>query len=395
MLVIKNARIFTMADRIIEKGYIIADDGKILKIDKHNEVLLDYIVSSRKEVEVFDADGMVVLPGFIDCHSHIGGMNFSEATAVDDLNEMTNNITASMEAIYGIDPDSQDFRYAYENGITTLGITPGSGNVICGLVFASKTYGDNIFEMTIKNPVALKVALGGNPKRTYGDRNQAPSSRMAIPSIILDLFNKAEKYLSHKEEAELGKKEMPKYDKDLEVIIPVLKKELPLKIHCTQFDMMTAIEVAKKLGFEFSLDHAWGASDYIEEIVESKCSIVFGPIGSIKSFGEGRIVDIESVVELDNRGVLTALTSDAPIISIDSLIHHAGEAVREGLEVERALRMITINAAKVLGIDNRVGSLEEGKDADILIFEGIPAYNTNAKLIKTIIDGKVVYSSNT
>ncbi len=393
MLIIKNAKIFTMADRVIEKGYIIVDNGKILKVDKYNEAMLDYIVSGRKEVEVLDADGMVVLPGFIDCHSHIGGMNFSESTSIDDLNEMTNNVTASMEAVYGIDPSSEDFRYAYENGITTLGITPGSGNVICGLVFASKTYGKDIFEMTIKNPVALKVALGGNPKRTYGDRNLSPSSRMAIPNIIVDFLNRAKEYLKDKEEATIKQKQIPKYDKELEAVIPLLEKEIPLKIHCTQFDMVTAIEVAKKFDLDFSLEHAWGASDYIEEIVESKGSIVFGPVGSMKSFGEARLIDIESVVELDNRGVLTALTADAPILSIDSLIHHAGEVVRSGLDVERALRMITINAAKILGIDRRVGSLEEGKDADILIFEGVPAYNTNAKLIKTIIDGKVIYSS--
>lgn len=394
MLVIKNATIYTMADKLIDKGYIMVEDDKIVKIGEYNEDELNSIISKYKELEIIDGRDLVVVPGFIDCHSHVGGMNFSQSTGIDDLNEMTNNVTADVEAIYGIDPNSQDFRYAYESGITTLGITPGSGNVICGLVFAAKTYGDNIFEMVIKNPVALKVSLGGNPKRTYGSRNSSPSSRMAIPAIIIDLFNRGKIYLREKEDASLGNGPMPKYDKDLEAIIPVIKKEIPLKIHCTQFDMMTAIEVAKKFDFEFSMEHAWGAMDYMEEIIESKCSIVFGPIGSMKGFGESRIVDIESVVELDERGVLTALTADAPIISIDSLIHHAGETVRSGLDVERALRMITINPAKILGVDHKVGSLEEGKDADILIFKGIPAYNTNAKLIKTIINGKIVYSSD-
>ena len=393
MLVIRNSKIYTMADRIIEKGYVVVKGKKIIKVGD-DEAYLESIISESRDIEIIDGDGLVLLPGFVDCHSHIGGMNFSESTSIDDLNEMTNSVTANMEAIYGVDPKSPDFKYSYENGITTLGITPGSGNVICGLVFATKTYGDNIFDMTIKNPVALKVALGGNPKRTYGDRNQTPSSRMAIPNIIIDSFNKAIKYLEEKEAAELGKGEMPKYNRDLEAIIPAIKKEIPLKIHCTQFDMMTAIEVAKKFNLEFSIDHAWGARDYIEELVESKCSIVFGPLGSIKSFGEARLIDIESVIELDNRGVLTAITTDAPILSIDSLVHHAGEAVRSGLDVERTLRMITINPAKILGIDDVVGSIEEGKDADLLLFKGIPTYNTNAKLINTIIDGKIVYSSN-
>lgn len=391
MLVIKNAKIYTMADKVISRGYIVIDNGKIAEIGEEDKDNLEDIIH-KKDIEVIDAKGNNVFPGFIDCHSHIGGMNFSQSTSIDDLNEMTNNVTPAVEAIYGTDPASQDFRYAYENGITSVGITPGSGNVICGLVFATKTYGKNIFDMTIKNPVALKVAFGGNPKRTYGDRKQAPSTRMSIPSIITDLFEKTKKYMEDKENAEKNREEMPKYNQDLEAIIPVLKKELPLKIHCTQFDMMTAIEIAKKYDLEFSLDHAWGACDYIYELVESGCSIVFGPMGSIKSFGEARIIDIESVVELDKRNVLTAITVDAPILSIDSLLHHVGEAVRSGLEVDRALRMITINPAKILNIDNRVGSLEVGKDADIVIFEGMPAYNTDARLIKTIINGKVVFS---
>ena len=394
MLIIRNAKIYTMAERIIENGYIVAEEGKIIKIGNEEENAIDQFLDNNKSAEIIDAKGLIVLPGFVDCHSHIGGMNFSEATSIDDLNEMTAPITADVEAIYGTDPNSQDFMYAYKTGITTVGITPGSGNVICGLVFAAKTYGKNIFEMSVKNPVALKVAFGGNPKRTYGDRNQSPSSRMAIPSIIMDLFDRTIDYMDKKEKAAIGKGEMPKFDKELETIIPVMKKELPLKMHCTQFDMMAAIEVANKYGLEFSLDHAWGAVDYMDEIVASGASIVFGPLGSIKGYGEGRIVDIESVVDLDRRGVLTAITTDAPIIGIDSLLHHAGEAVRSGLEVEKALQMITINPARIMGIDNRLGSLEEGKDADIVLFKGLPTYNTNAKLMKTIINGKVIYSSN-
>lgn len=383
MLLIKNAKIYTMADKIIDKGDILIENGKIVKIGQNLET----------DGKVLDAEGLVALPGLVDCHSHIGGMNFSQPGLKSDSNEMTNKITPDVQIIYGTDVGSPDFEYAYRNGITTLGITPGSGNVVCGLVFATKTYGNNIFEMTIKNPVALKVALGGNPKGVYGERNQEPSTRMSIPGIMKDLFRRTEEYMKKKEEAEKEGKEMPKYDKQLEAVIPVLKKEIPLKMHCTQFDMLAAIEVAKEFDLEFTLDHAWGATEYMEEIVESGCGIVFGPIGSRIGFGELRLIDIESVVELDKRGVLTALTTDAPLLSIDSLIHHAGEAVREGLEVERALRMITINGAKIMGVDDRIGSIEEGKDADIVLFKGLPTYNTNAKVVHTIIDGKTVYST--
>lgn len=386
MLLIKNAKIYTMADKIIEKGDILLDGKKILSIGKELEV--------DSDVEILDAEGLIALPGFVDCHSHIGGMNFLYPNLSSDSNEMTNCTTPEVEVIYGTDTSSPDFKYAYKAGITTLGITPGSGNLICGQVFATKTYGNNIFEMCIKNPVALKTALGWNPKGVYSERNQEPYTRMSMPGIMKDLFRKAKEYMEKKEEAEKNNGEMPKYDKQLEAIIPVLKKEIPLKMHCTQFDMLTSIEIAKEFDLNFTLDHAWGATEYMDEIVESGCAVVFGPIGSRKGFGELRLIDIEAVVELDKRGVLTALTTDAPLVSIDSLIHHAGEAVREGLDVERALRMLTINPAKIMGVDNRIGSIEEGKDADIALFKGLPAYNTNAKVAHTIIDGKIVYSSS-
>ena len=373
MLLIKNAKIYTMADEIIDNGDILVENGKIVKIGKN----------LQSEGKSIDASGLIAMPGLIDCHSHVGGMNFAHNRSIDDSNEMTNKITASVQALYGTDPSSEDFEYCYKSGITALGITPGSGNVICGLAFASKTYGDNIFQMNIKNPIALKVALGGNPKGTYGSRNQEPASRMSIPGIVKDLLRDAQEYMDNKDTA--------KYDKELEAVIPVLKKEIPLKIHCTQFDMLAAIEIAKEFDLEFSIEHAWGATQYIDELVESGGAVVFGPLGSRKTYGEARLIDVESVIELDKRGVLTALTTDAPLISVDTLIHHAGEAVRQGCEVERALRMITINPAKIMGVEDRIGSLQVGKDADIVLFSGLPTYNTNANVEYTIIDGQIVY----
>ncbi len=385
MLLIKNAKIYSMVAPIIEQGDILIENNKIVKIGQGIE---------EKKAEVLRADGLIALPGLVDAHTHIGGMNFSQPTHTDDLNEMTNNITPDLQAIYGIDPGSPDFAYAYQNGITTVAITPGSGNVVAGWAFAAKTYGKNIFEMCIKNPIALKVALGGNPKRVYGKRNQQPSTRMSIPVMIKDLLSRANEYLEKKEQAQRENEELPAYDRELEAVIPVLKKEIPLKIHCTQFDMLTAIEIAREFGLDFTLDHAWGASEYLEEIIESGCKIVFGPIGSMKSLGEARLIDIESVVELDRRGVPVSLITDAPILSIDSLLHHAGEAVRAGCAVERVLRMITINAAEIIGVADRVGSLEVGKDADIVLFKGLPAYDTKAEVIATLINGKIVYSPN-
>ena len=176
-------------------------------------------------------------------------------------------------------------------------------------------------------------------------------------------------------------------------MIPALKREIPCKIHCTQHDMLTAIEVANAYGVRFSLEHAWGASNYIDEIVESGCDVCYGPIGTYRAAGERRKVDIEAVKTLDERGVNVALITDSPILSEESLYHHIGEAVREGVPYLRALRMVTINPAHVLGVEDRVGTLREGKDADLILVKGRPGLDTDASVCKTMIDGKVIWQS--
>lgn len=382
MLLIKNAKIYTMtdSDTVIDRGDILIDEGKIVKVGTDIEGI---------DGKVIDGEGLVALPGLIDAHCHIGGIDVS--TLGDDLNEMTNNVTPNINAIYGIDATSKEFVDAYENGITTVALAPGSGNVVGGLVFAAKTYGDNIFDMTIKNPIALKAAMGGNPKRAYGTQGKLPMTRMGIASVLRGLLIKGAEYLNKKEEAKGDESKMPEYDEGMEAVELVLRKEIPLKVHCTQFDMLTVIRIAKEFDINFTLDHAWGASDYIDEIVESGCGVIFGPMGTPRYPGECKKVDIECVVELDKRGVTTAIMTDGPVSRPEAIIYQAGEAVREGCKLERALRMITINAAKIIGVDDRLGSIEEGKDADIVIFKGTPAYDTNAEVLYTIMDGKIVY----
>ncbi|MGN0664295.1 MAG: amidohydrolase family protein, partial [Negativibacillus sp.] len=181
------------------------------------------------------------------------------------------------------------------------------------------------------------------------------------------------------------------YDAHLEAILPALRGEIPCKIHCTQYDMLTAIEVAKAFGVKFSLEHAWGASDYLEEIVESGCDICYGPIATYRSPGERRKVDVEAVKMLDDRGVNVAIITDSPILSEESLYHHMGEAVREGLEPERVLRMVTINPARQLGLEQRLGNLAPGRDADIILVKGRLGLDTDAKVQLTMIDGSIVY----
>jgi imidazolonepropionase-like amidohydrolase len=358
-------------------GDVLVEDGKISQVAP---------TITAEDAEVIDASGYYVMPGLIDAHSHIGLFDFNHDKSVDDANEMTDPVSAAMDARYSFNIKARELKVAYEHGITTMLFTPGSGDVFCGQPFVAKTYGDNIFDMTVKAPAAVKIALGGNPKNTFGDLNRLPMTRMGVAHVLWETFRKAKEYLDKKE-----KGEKQDYDANMEAIIPALRGEIPCKIHCTQYDMLTAIEVAKAYGVRFSLEHAWGASDYLEEIVESGCDICYGPIATYRAPGERRKVDVEAVKMLDDRGVNVAIITDSPILSEESLYHHMGEAVREGLAQERVIRMVTINPAVQLGIDDRLGSLEPGKDADIILVKGKLGLDTDAKVHLTMVNGQVVY----
>lgn len=379
-ILIKGGTLCTMTGgRDVFPGDILVEGGRIKEVAQ---------TITAGAARVIEASGLYVMPGLIDAHSHIGLFDFNAETSVDDANEMTNPVTAAVDARYGVNPKAREFKVAYEHGITAMLLTPGSGNVFCGKPFALKTYGDNVFNMTVKAPCAVKIALGGNPKNTYGDMKRLPMTRMGVASILWDTFARAKSYMEA-----LDKGEMPAYDPDLEAIVPALRGEIPCKIHCTQYDMLTAIEVASAFKVRFSLEHAWGATDYLNEIVASGCDVCYGPIATYRAAGERRKVDVEAVKLLDDRGVNVAIITDSPILSEESLYHHIGEAVREGLSQERAMRMVTINPAKILGVADRMGSLEAGKDADIIIVDGLLGLDTRAKVKCTMIDGQIVYQA--
>lgn len=377
-ILIKNGLVDTMEEnRERFRGDVLVENGKIVKVAPDIQ---------EEDAEIIDAEGLYVMPGLIDAHTHIGLFDFNHESSVDDANEMTDPVVIDLDARFGMNPKAREFRVSYEHGITTLLVTPGSGEVFCGLPVAVKTYGDNVFDMTLKAPCAVKIALGGNPKNTFTPMNRLPMTRMGIADVLRDTFRKAKEYLEKKERGE-----EPAYDSEMEALCRALTGELPCKVHCTQYDMLTAIEVCKEFGVRFSIEHAWGATDYLDEIVESGCDICYGPIATYRCAGERRKIDIEAVKELDERGVNVAIVTDSPIMSEESLYHHVGEAVREGVPQERALRTVTINAAKSMGVENRVGTLEPGKDADIILVKGRLGLDTNAEVQYTMIDGNIVY----
>ena len=377
MYVIKNALVYTMSDAGVVKADILVEDGKIAAIGEN--------LSAET---VIDAAGKVVTPGFVDAHSHIGGI--ADLTPLgEDLNEITNPLTPELDAYYGINPKDKCFGYAIEQGITTSCLIPGSANVVCGWGMAYKSAGDH---RLLKDPVALKAAMGINPKGCYAAKKMAPMTRMAIANLMKKYLRDVKDYMAKKAAAGDDATKLPPYDLGLEHGIPVIEKKIPLKVHSYMHDMMTLLEIAKEFDILVTMDHAQGASDFADELADPHVKgVIFGPTCEPLFPGEGGKLDYECCKMLDDRGVTVAVMTDGPVTTINMLLYEIGEAVRKGMDPVRALGMVTVNAAKILGIEDRVGSLAVGMDADILVWSALPSLAADAVLERVIIDGKTVF----
>jgi len=384
MLFIKNGYIYTMAGDIIEGGSILVKDGKIVEIGKDIVAPLD--------AEVIDAKGRMVTPGFIDAHCHLGMWEDSMGFEGDDGNEWVDPVTPQLRSIDGINPMDITFKEAYAGGVTTAVTGPGSANVIGGEFVALKTYGKRIDDMIVKFPVAMKVAFGENPKRVYEGQKKSPITRMATAAILRETLFKAKAYLEKKERAKEDPSKMPEFDMKMEEMAKVLKKEMPLKAHAHRADdIFTALRIAKEFDVDITLDHCTEGhliADYIAK--EGKPAIV-GPSLTDRSKVELRNLTFKTPGILQKAGVKIAIMTDAPVIPLQYLPLCAGLAARSGLDEMEALKAITINPAEIVGISDRVGSLEVGKDADIVIFNGNPIKDIDCKTFATIINGEVVY----
>lgn len=379
MYVIKNTLVYTMADAGVVKADILVENGKIAAIGEN--------LSAET---VIDAAGKVVTPGFVDAHSHIGGI--ADLTPLgEDLNEITNPLTPELDAYYGINPKDKCFGYAIEQGITTSCLIPGSANVVCGWGMAYKSAGEH---RLIKDPVALKAAMGINPKGCYAAKKMAPMTRMAIANLMKKYLRDVKDYMAKKAAAGDDATKLPPYDLGLEHGIPVIEKKIPLKVHSYMHDMMTLLEIAKEFDILVTMDHAQGASDFADELADPHVKgVVFGPTCEPLFPGEGGKLDYECCKMLDDRGVNVAVMTDGPVTAINMLLYEIGEAVRKGMDPVRALGMVTVNAARILGIEDRVGSLAVGMDADILVWSALPSLAADAVLERVIIDGKTVFNA--
>lgn len=379
-MVIINGKIFTMEEAPIECGFV-RIKGKLIE-----EIGDMSSYHKEKQEKILDVKGAWVLPGLIDSHAHIGITEEKWGVIGDDGNEATNPSTASLRAIDGINPMDPAFHDAIEAGITSVMAGPGSANVIGGQFVFMKTQGRCVDNMIVKNPAAMKVAFGENPKTTYGDQNQYPSTRMGIAALLRNTLHKAVQYKKDKENGNISAE-----DFEMEPWLPVLNKEIPMKAHAHRADdILTAIRIAKEFGVELTIDHGTESHLIVDEIKESGFPVIAGTDLTSRSKLEVQNMNFKTNKILRDAGILFSVTTDHPVALIQYLPICAGLAVKNGLPMEEGLKAITINAARICRVDNRVGSLRKGKDADIAVFSGNPL-EIFTRTLYTIIDGEVIY----
>lgn len=384
MLLIKNGYVKTMAGEDIENGCVlIGDDGKIKEVGKK--------IKENSDMTVIDANGRLVTPGCVEAHCHIGVDNSAIRWEGDDYNESSDPITPHMRAIDGIYPLDETFAQALRGGVTSACTGPGSANVVGGSFAAIKLAGRRIDDMIIKNPVAMKCAFGENPKGVYGQNGRkAPVTRMATAAMLRELLFKTKEYSEAK-----NSEKKPSFDIKLEAMIPVIKKEIPLKAHAHRSDdILTSIRIAKEFDVLLTLDHCTDGALIADELASEGHPAFVGPTFGNKSKPELANKSYETANVLNAAGVSVSIITDAPVIPLENLPMCAGFATNAGLPYEDAWRAITINPARDTGIGDRVGSLEVGKDGDVVIWTADPLTSVGAEAYVTVVDGKVVYSQN-
>lgn len=385
MLFIKNATIYTMAGGVVEGGCILVEDGKIKEVGTDLVAPLD--------AEVIDASGKMVFPGFIDSHCHIGmweeGIGFEGA----DGNEMTDPITPHLRAIDAINPRDEAFGNAIKGGVTTAATGPGSANVIGGTFSVIKLHGDRIDDMIVVETLAMKCAFGENPKRVYSERKVSPSTRMGTASHLRETLAKAIEYKNKKAAAGDDASKMPAYDMKLEAMLPVVNGEIPLKAHAHRADdIFTSIRIAKEFGVKLTLEHCTEGHLIADYLAKEGYAAIVGPSFGNKSKFELNNKTFDTPKVMVEAGCKIAIMTDSPVIPLEYLPMCAALAHKAGLDEMEALKAITINAAEILEISDRLGSIEVGKDADLVIWNAHP-FDLQATVAHTIVDGVVVYSA--
>lgn len=389
-MLIKNGKVLTMTGKTFDNGFVNIENGKIIAVGRMNELDREVEEQLSASESVLDVQGAWVMPGLIDAHCHVGIAEEKWGIIGDDCNEMTSPVTPHLRALDAVNPMDPAFHDAIIGGITSLMTGPGSSNVVGGQSLFMKVHGRCMEHMVVKAPAAMKIAFGENPKMNYGEKDIMPASRMAIAAMLREELYKA---CGYKEKKERGEVAAGEEDFRMECWLPVLRREIPLKAHVHRADdILTAIRIAKEFQLDMTLDHCTEGHLIADEIAESGFPVIVGPDMTSRSKIEVKNMSFKTAGVLERAGIKTAIMTDHPVSLIRYLPLFAGLCVKQGLSMEGGLKAITLHAAHICGVADRVGSLEQGKDADIAIFSGNPM-EVFTKTLFTIVDGEIVYDS--
>lgn len=379
MLIIKGGEIH---NGIKEEGFIadiLVKDGKISKIGRN---------LSAKGAEIVDAKGLKVYPGFIDAHSHLGLDGYGIGYEGTDYNEMNDIISPQLRGIDGFKPNQPHLKHAALAGVTTVNTGPGSADVLGGTFVAVKTVGNRVDDMLVRMETSMKCAFGENPKRVY--RDKADSSRMTTAAKLREALFKAREYEAKKQAAEADPSKAPPYDIKMEALLPVIRGQMPLKAHAhATEDIFTALRIAKEFNLKITLEHVTEGHLIAEDLAKEGVPLAIGPSLSSASKFELRNRTFETPGILAKAGCLVSIITDAPVIPQEYLPLCAALAVKSGMDPFQALQAITINPAIHSGISDKVGSLEAGKDADIVLMDG-DCFDVATTAVKVFILGRLV-----
>lgn len=382
-MLICNAIIHTMAGGDIPEGSVRIRDGRI-------ETVCAGTLAPLSDEKVLDLHGAGLYPGFVDAHTHLGMWEDGLTFEGDDGNEETDPVSPQLRALDAINPMDRCFSEALAAGVTTVVTGPGSANPIGGQLAAIKTYGSRIDDMIVKAPLAIKMALGENPKTVYHGKNEAPSTRMATASLIRSELFKAQRYQEDLERSESDEEaDPPDYDAKCESLLPALRGEIEVHFHAHRADdIYTAVRIGKEFHLNYVIVHGTEAHLIMDGLLRDHVRVLSGPILCDRSKPELKNLTPSCPGILAKAGIPTAIITDHPVTPIQYLPLCAALAVREGMDREEALRAITVNPAKICGIDGRVGTIEEGKDADLVAFAADPL-RLESKPLFVIAGGKI------
>jgi imidazolonepropionase-like amidohydrolase len=374
-LALTEALIMTATNGVIRKGTLLINNGVIEAVGDN--------VKLPKDTEVLNVKDQVLIPGMIDAHTHLGLRQDGVSADQSDEDEVGDPVVPHIRAIDAINPEDIAFRDALMGGVTTVGVMPGSYNVVCGQPAAVKVSGRTVEEMLLRAPVGMKVSFGDRPKHVYGGLKKSPMTRMGIAAILRESLIRAQNYAAN------GKKG-PR-DLRQESLIPVIRRQIPLRAHAHRADdIVTAVRIAKEFKLDLVIEHGTDGYKVAPELAQAKVPVVHGPWLKVRGNFEqsGRNPDAPRIL-IENK-VLTAFSTDHPVIPIQNLRMQAMTAVEQGVSPEDALKAITISPAQIMGIHTRVGSLEKGKDADVVMLSGLP-FEAGSRVNATMVSGKLCW----